>query len=59
VSLREDAGALTLTVTELHAALPGILAAFEGHGEQVASLGTHRATLEDVFIDLTGRQLRE
>ena len=59
VSLREDAGVLTLTVTQLHAALPGVLALFERHGEQVASLGTHRATLEDVFIDLTGRQLRE
>ncbi|HQY64684.1 MAG TPA: ABC transporter ATP-binding protein [Polyangiaceae bacterium] len=59
VSLREDAGVLTLTVTQLHAALPGILALFERYAEQVASLGTHRATLEDVFIDLTGRQLRE
>jgi ABC-2 type transport system ATP-binding protein len=59
VSLREDAGVYTLTVTHLHAALPGVLAVFERHGEQVASLGTHRATLEDVFIDLTGRQLRE
>jgi ABC-2 type transport system ATP-binding protein len=28
-------------------------------GAELASLNTHRATLDDVFLTLTGRQLRD
>ena len=59
VTVRPEAGTFTLTVTHLHAALPGILAVLASHEAHVASLSTHRASLEDVFIELTGRQLRE
>ena len=59
VSVRPEAGTFTLTVAQLHAALPGLLALLAARGEVVASLSTHRASLEDVFIELTGRQLRE
>jgi ABC-2 type transport system ATP-binding protein len=59
VSTREDVGIHTLTVKSFPDTLPAILATFEAHGEKVASLGTHRATLEDVFIALTGEKLRE
>jgi ABC-2 type transport system ATP-binding protein len=52
-------GTWALTVAELHVALPGILAAVEHRGATLAELRTHSATLEDVFVSLTGRNLRE
>ena len=50
---------LNLAVGELHVALPKILDYFAAKGIVVTDLTTHRATLEDVFVSLTGRQLRE
>ena len=44
-----------LTVDQLHVALPAILARVR----KPTRLSTHQATLEDVFVHLTGRQLRE
>src|SRR5437016_4888712 len=38
------------------AALPGLL---ERRGAELSLLATHHATLEDVFVSLTGRQLRD
>jgi ABC-2 type transport system ATP-binding protein len=40
-------------------ALPSLIAALERAGTRPVSLSTHRATLEDVFISLTGRELRD
>ena len=45
------------TIDELHVALPAILAASQPFG--LKGLSHHRATLEDVFVSLTGRRLRE
>lgn len=59
-SAKKIAGArITLAVGELHVAIPAILDFFEKKGIGVTDLSTHRATLEDVFVNLTGRQLRE
>ncbi|MCA9590675.1 MAG: DUF4162 domain-containing protein, partial [Myxococcales bacterium] len=59
VSARSQAGRVALTVTQLHVALPEILATVAAEGLALEHLSTHRATLEDVFVELTGRQLRE
>ena len=58
-SVRNDNGSWSLTVAELHVALPAILAEVERRGATLAELRTHSATLEDVFVSLTGRRLRE
>jgi ABC-2 type transport system ATP-binding protein len=52
-------GGLSLTVTELHRALPALLALLQQRHLELSSLTTHHATLDDVFVALTGRQLRD
>ena len=58
-SVRSNNGSWSLTVAELHVALPAILAEVERRGATLAELRTHSATLDDVFVSLTGRRLRE
>jgi ABC-2 type transport system ATP-binding protein len=58
-SVRGSDGSWALTVGELHVALPAILAEVERRGATLTELRTHSATLEDVFVSLTGRHLRE
>lgn len=58
-SLRRDAEEYALSVTEPHLALPAILERLRQHGLDLASLTTRHASLEDVFVALTGRHLRE
>jgi ABC-2 type transport system ATP-binding protein len=48
-----------LTVERLHVAIPALLAHLEERGVAPSALSTHRATLEDVFVTLTGRRLRD
>jgi ABC-2 type transport system ATP-binding protein len=48
-----------LSVGSLVDALPGLLSLLDRGGARLLSLSTHRATLEDVFISLTGRELRD
>ncbi len=48
-----------LTVSELHTAAPRIFAALEEQGLHLTEFRTHSATLEDVFVRLTGRNLRD
>jgi ABC-2 type transport system ATP-binding protein len=50
---------LALTVEQVHVTLPALLAQLEREGRTLTRLSTHHATLEDVFVTLTGRQLRE
>jgi ABC-2 type transport system ATP-binding protein len=50
---------VVLTVTELHVALPSVLAELRARSLELTDLSTHHATLEDVFVTLTGRALRE
>jgi ABC-2 type transport system ATP-binding protein len=54
---RRSADGIALTVEQLYLALPAILAHTGPLG--LTRLSTHRATLEDVFVHLTGRHLRE
>jgi ABC-2 type transport system ATP-binding protein len=53
------AGRLTLTVATVHGVLPPLLALLHSRGVALDGLATRHATLEDVFVALTGRQLRE
>ena len=55
---RED-GRWRLTVREVHRTVPALLAALADQGASASHLTTHHATLEDVFVALTGRTLRD
>src|SRR5213593_300481 len=48
-----------LTVAAVHLAVPALLGLLERRGAELSMLATHHATLEDVFVSLTGRQLRD
>lgn len=48
-----------LSVAQPHVALPAILTFLQGTGRSLAHLTTRHATLEDVFLSLTGRRLTE
>jgi ABC-2 type transport system ATP-binding protein len=48
-----------LRVAELHHAVPALLNELDARRLELAQLRTHSATLEDVFVSLTGRQLRD
>ncbi len=58
-SHRMEAALHQLTVSELHTAAPRIFAALEEQGLRLSEFRTHSATLEDVFVRLTGRNLRD
>jgi ABC-2 type transport system ATP-binding protein len=49
----------SLTVAEIGVAMPALLAEIKRQGSELVSLTTHQATLEDVFVSLTGRMLRD
>jgi ABC-2 type transport system ATP-binding protein len=52
-------GTYILQVTELHRVMPALLQELRRQGAQLTELRTHSATLEDVFVSLTGRHLRD
>ena len=54
---RRDGDQVCLTVTHAHEAVPAVLAELDRRGLALRSLSTRRATLEDVFLKLTGRRL--
>jgi ABC-2 type transport system ATP-binding protein len=55
---REDS-TCRLTVREVHRTVPALLSALAALGLEPTQLATHHATLEDVFMALTGRRLRD
>ena len=57
-SVREEGDRVTLTAGEPHRALPALLDLVRAAGVKIAGLTTRTATLEDVFVTLTGRHLR-
>jgi ABC-2 type transport system ATP-binding protein len=57
--LRRRGDSILLTVDEPHLSLPPLLALVAAEGGELTALTTHRATLDDVFLSLTGRDLRE
>ena len=48
-----------LRVDSLAEAVPQLLALVESKGAKLLSLSTHEATLEDLFVSMTGRELRD
>jgi ABC-2 type transport system ATP-binding protein len=52
-------GTVRMQVTELHRAVPALLSEMARQGIPLTELRTHSATLEDVFVTLTGRHLRD
>jgi ABC-2 type transport system ATP-binding protein len=50
---------LSVRVADGPAALPSLIAAAQHNGVPVAAAQVHRPTLDDVFLNLTGRSLRE
>jgi ABC-2 type transport system ATP-binding protein len=54
-----DQATWRLTVREVHRAVPALLTALSQRGAEPTELTTHHATLEDVFMALTGRRLRD
>ena len=54
-----DNGNTRLTVSRPHEAMPALMLLVRDQGAVLTELTTHRATLEDVFISLTGRQMRD
>ncbi len=57
--LRAIEGVSTLHVDAVHTSLPALLELVERRGLELDFLQTHRPTLEDVFVSLTGRSLRD
>ncbi len=57
--VRTENGNVLLQVTKLHQAVPALLEELNRQGVSLTELRTHSATLEDVFVDLTGRRLRD
>jgi ABC-2 type transport system ATP-binding protein len=58
-AVHAEAGQLILTVTEPHRAIPALLDRLQEGGWELSSLSTRHASLEDVFVALTGRHLRD
>jgi ABC-2 type transport system ATP-binding protein len=54
-----EAGRIVLTVTEPHIAIPAVLEKVRAGGWALSGLSTRHASLEDVFVSLTGRHLRD
>jgi len=58
-SVARDGEMVHLTVSEPHVALPALLTHLGASGVALTSLTTRHASLEDVFVSLTGRHLRD
>jgi ABC-2 type transport system ATP-binding protein len=54
-----DGDVLDFSVPDASVALPDLFAAFERAGVGLAGIEVHRPTLDDVFLSLTGRALRD
>jgi ABC-2 type transport system ATP-binding protein len=57
--VHRDAGITALTVEEPHLTIPALLAMVNERGWKLSQLTTRQSSLEDVFVNLTGRHLRE
>src|ERR1700694_3193931 len=57
--VHSENGSVSMHVTELHRAVPALLAELTRQNVPLTELRTHSATLEDVFVTLTGRHLRD
>jgi ABC-2 type transport system ATP-binding protein len=57
--MRAASDGYALTVSDIGAALPALLAEIDRQRAELLKLTTHQATLEDVFVNMTGRMLRD
>ena len=58
-AVHEEDGRVVLSVHEPHETIPALLAALQARKMRLLHLTTRQASLEDVFVHLTGRHLRE
>ena len=58
-SVKDDAGEVLVYTRDVGATIGALLDLAESRGVEPANLAIRRATLEDVFLDLTGRALRD
>jgi len=58
-SVHAQDGQLMLAVSEPHVAIPALLERLRERKAELKNLSTRHASLEDVFVKLTGRHLRE
>jgi len=58
-SVYHDNGLTVLRASEPHQTIPALLSEIATRGLQLEHLTTRQASLEDVFVQLTGRHLRE
>lgn len=58
-SVRHEDGLVCLHVSEPHRTIPALLDKVEENSARLEHLTTRQASLEDVFVNLTGRHLRE
>ncbi len=57
--VRADGNGIALTVSEPHVAIPALLQHLQSRRLELVRLSTRQASLEDVFVNLTGRHLRD
>ncbi|MFT5285875.1 MAG: ABC-2 type transport system ATP-binding protein, partial [Planctomycetota bacterium] len=57
--VRREAGSIVLSVTDTQVAIAALYQHMNANDLALLDLHTHRATLEDVFVSLTGRHLRD
>ena len=57
--VRRTANTFSLAVEPLHVALPALVDHLRASSLRLERLATRHATLEDVFVSLTGRGLRD
>lgn len=57
--VHSENSSVLMHVTELHRAVPALLEELTRQGVPLTELRTHSASLEDVFVALTGRHLRD
>ncbi len=58
-AVRNEDGHFALQVEEPHETIPALLSVVQQTGARLVHLTTRQASLEDVFVQLTGRHLRE
>jgi ABC-2 type transport system ATP-binding protein len=56
---RPNGDGIALTVSKPHIAIPALLRLLQARKLELAGLSTRNASLEDVFVNLTGRHLRD
>jgi len=58
-AVRAEGSTTVLTAVHAQSVISGLFAVAQERGIQLEDLRTHRATLEDVFVALTGKHLRD